>query len=151
MKNLKEKGYIFIFFSLCLMILMFAFSFYVKNISRQREGKKTWTLTEFLNDGDKVGIKNVAIGLIYGFIIGVMDILGIWYVLKYLKVFMPKGANVEAGLAEVYSSFMAVVLGTFISHSIKTWFPLDKKIPIWTEPVGVLLGSFITLFYKMQK
>ena len=69
-----------------------------------------------------------------------------WYVLKYLKVFMPKGNLLDAGIAEVYASVLAMIFGTFVSHSIKTVIPPDNTIPLWSDGFGVLIGCLITLF-----
>ena len=120
-------------------------AFIVKNNSRKEKKKKPWTFSEFLNNGENVSFKTIIVGVSYGMIIGVIDVLGIWYVLKYLKVFMPKGELLDAGIAEVYSSVLAILFGTFVSHSIKTILPPDNTIPIWADAFGVLIGCLITL------
>jgi len=83
-------------------------------------------------------------------IIGIVDVLGLWYVLKYLKVFMPKGNLLDAGIAEVYASVLAMIFGTFVSHSIKTVIPPDNTIPLWSDGFGVLIGCLITLFIMVK-
>ena len=58
---------------------------------------------------------------------------------------MPKGDLLDAGIAEVYVSVLAVIFGTFVSHAIRIVVPPDNTIPIWSDAFGVLIGCLITL------
>ena len=53
---------------------------------------------------------------------------------------MPKGELLDAGIAEVYSSVLAVMFGTFVSLAIKTILPPDNTIPVWSDAFGVFMG-----------
>jgi len=150
MNKKKVRGYIFIILSICLIGLVSYTAFYFKNRTRNRDSKTQWTFIEFLNNGEEIGIKTVLIGITYGIILGIIDVLGIWYVLKYLSVFMPKGQLLDAGIGEIYSSVMAVIIGTFISHAVKTIFPPKQPIPLWTDALGVLIGCIGTLFINIS-
>jgi hypothetical protein len=143
--NKKTKGYIFIIISILCVVGMAFISFTLKNNARKAKKKEPWTFLEFLNNGETITYKTIFVGVSYGIIIGLVDVLGIWYVLKYLKVFMPKGDLLDAGIAEVYASVLAVIFGTFVSHAIKTVVPPDNTIPIWSDALGVLIGCLITL------
>jgi len=148
MNKKKLEGYIFIVASICLIGIVSYIAFYFKNKTRQQD--EQWTFIEFLNNGEKIGIQTISVGITYGIILGIIDVLGIWYVLKYLEVFMPKGELLDAGLGEIYSSVMAVIVGTFISHTIKTIIPPKKPIPLWTDAFGVLIGCIGTLFININ-
>ena len=143
--NKKAKGYLFIAISLLSVAGMSLIAFALKNNARKAKKKEPWTFLEFLNNGETITYKTIFVGVSYGIIIGLIDVLGIWYVLKYLKVFMPKGNLLDAGIAEVYASVLAVIFGTFVSHSIKTVIPPDNTIPMWSDAFGVLIGCLITL------
>jgi len=142
----KVKGYVFIVVSLIGIALMSVVTFHIKNHYRKKENLRPWKFTEFLNNGETITVRTVLVGLLYGGIIGIIDVLGIWYVLKYLRVFMPKGQILDAGIAEIYSSVLAVILGTFISYASKTIVPPDAPIPLWVDALGVLIGCSMTLF-----
>jgi len=143
--NKKAKGYLFITISILSVAAMSFIAFTLKNNARKAKKKEPWTFSEFLNNGETITYKTIFVGVSYGIIIGLIDVLGIWYVLKYLKVFMPKGNLLDAGIAEVYASVLAVIFGTFVSHSIKTVIPPDNTIPMWSDAFGVLIGCLITL------
>jgi len=148
MNKKKLAGYIFIASSVCLIGIVSYIAFYFKN--KTRPDNKQWTFIEFLNNGEKIGIQTISVGITYGIILGIIDVLGIWYILKYLEVFMPKGELLDAGISEIYSSVMAVIVGTFISHTIKTIIPPKKPIPLWTDALGVLIGCIGTLFININ-
>ena len=143
--NKKAKGYFFIVISILAVVGMALISFTLKNNARKANKKESWTFSEFLNNGETITYKTIFVGISYGIITGLIDVLGIWYVLKYLKVFMPKGDLLDAGIAEVYASVLAVIFGTFVSHAIKTVIPPDNTIPMWSDAFGVLMGCLITL------
>lgn len=145
--NKKTKGYLFVAISIFAVVGMSLITFKLKNNARKAKHEQPWTFYEFLNNGENITYKTIFVGVSYGIIIGIIDVLGIWYVLKYLKVFMPKGdlETIRAGIAEVYASVLAVIFGTFISHAIKTIVPPDNTIPIWSDAFGVLIGCLITL------
>jgi len=149
--NKKTKGYVFILISIIAVGVMSFIAFALKNNSRIAKKKEPWTFSEFLNNGEKVSLKTTIVGVSYGMIIGIIDVLGIWYVLKYLKVFMPKGELLDAGIAEVYSSVLAVLFGTFVSLSIKTILPPDNTIPVWSDAFGVFMGCVITLSFMSRR
>jgi ABC-type transporter Mla maintaining outer membrane lipid asymmetry permease subunit MlaE len=150
MNKKKLQGYIFIILSVFFIGLVAYTAFYFKNLKRRKDSKEPWTFVEFLNNGEEIGIQTISIGIIYGMILGIIDVLGIWYVLKYLGVFMPKGELLDAGIGEVYSSVMAVIVGTFISHAIKTIIPPKKPIPLWSDALGVLIGCLGTLLVTIE-
>jgi hypothetical protein len=150
MNKKKLRGYIFIILSCCLIGVVSYMAFYFKNKTRNRDNKTPWTFIEFLNNGKEIGVRTVSVGITYGIILGVIDVLGIWYVLKYLSIFMPKGRLLDAGIGEIYSSVMAVIIGTFISHAVKTIFPPNQPIPLWTDALGVLIGCIGTLFINIS-
>ena len=148
--NKKSKGYIFIAITTLGVVGMSLIAFILKNNARKVKKKEPWTFYEFLNNGENITYKTIFVGVSYGMIIGIVDVLGLWYVLKYLKVFMPKGNLLDAGIAEVYASVLAMIFGTFVSHSIKTVIPPDNTIPLWSDGFGVLIGCLITLFIMVK-
>ena len=143
--NKRTKGYLFIAASVIAVIIASLIAFTLKNNDRRAKKQKPWSFVDFLNNGETTTYRTMFVGVSYGMIIGLIDVLGIWYVLKYLKIFMPKGALLDAGIAEVYASVLAVIFGTFVSHSIKIIIPPDNAIPIWSDALGVLIGCLVTL------
>ena len=83
--NKKTKGYIFIIISILCVVGMAFISFTLKNNARKAKKKEPWTFLEFLNNGETITYKTIFVGVSYGIIIGLVDVLGIWYVFKIFK------------------------------------------------------------------
>jgi hypothetical protein len=146
MNKKKFSAILFLITSIVLISIILYIAFYLKNKSRRDSPRPMapWSFIDFLFNGEQVGNSTILLGLLYGTILGIIDVIGIYYVLQYLKIFMPKNELLNVGVIEIYSSIMAVIVGTFIQHTIKLLIPPKKPIPILIDAVGIVIGCLGT-------
>lgn len=148
MKDEERKGIYFIVVSILLIVATSIIAFQVENYNLKKNNKPTIGFLDFLNRETKSILRSrtILIGIVFGFMFGLIEIWGIWGGLEYLKFFMPEGQLTQAALGEIYSSIMAVFIGTFLSHAAKIIYKPHQKIPIWTDALGVTIGGLFALF-----
>ena len=154
--NKKERnGYLFLLLCSAIIVITGYISFRIRNRRRKEEGLQEFTLIEFLKDSkEPADLPYDFRSMIFGFIFGAISVLAIWFGLNYLKVFMPNNQMVKIGLSETYGSVFSVILGTFADHIFISYYG-EHPVPIWADPLGVLLGglsvTFIAILLKKHK
>jgi len=154
MNQKKFSAILFLITSIVLISIILYIAFYLKNRARYNSPRPMppWTFKKFLMNGETVGRSTVVLGLFYGTILGILDVIGIYYVLQYFGIFMPKNEILNVGVIEIYSSIMAVIVGTFIQHTIETILPPKKPVPVLIDAVGIVigcLGTSIVMSYRV--
>lgn len=143
-----QKIYRFVIINLLLIVFFIYSAFKVKNIKQVEMNKPPLSFIQFLNVSDKLTIKNVFAGLIFGIVFGFLDNFGLWMGISVLEQHMPGGVKTKSALGNTYSDFIGSIIGT--SVSILAFELLELKndtTPIWVNTIGISIGCLLGMFF----
>ena len=109
------------------------------------EEKQDYTFVEFLNDG-KVppSAEDILVGMVFGFVIGLFDSLGIWIGMENIGKMIPGSVEMKAALSSAYSGIMGITIGTVVTTVVRTRLGTrSTRRPIWLNMIGILLGTTV--------
>ena len=137
----KQRATTFIVGSIAFLIvsLIVAWKLHVPTL----EEKQDYTFVEFLNDG-KVppSAEDILVGVIFGFVIGLFDALGIWIGMDNIGKIIPGSAEMKAALSGAYGNIMGITIGTVVTTVVRTRLGTrSTRRPIWLNMIGILLGT----------
>ena len=147
-KNINSENFNFmisILFTILLILSTFFISYLVVNYKRRSDGKKKLTLLEFLNNEQKIELKNVLVGMSFGMVFGFIDNAGLWFGLQSFQNYIPGGLLTKAGWGNAYSDGLGASVGTSIAVILRTIYPIQQS-PIWVDTVGIIIGCIIGIY-----
>ncbi|VVU95021.1 hypothetical protein CPAV1605_746 [seawater metagenome] len=135
--------YYFILANILFILILIAITYLIRNYKLQKENKKTINFFSFLY-GKPKSIKNLLLGLVFGFFFGFLDNFGLWIGLKYFEKYITGGIKTKATLGNTYSNVMGATIGTCLSFILKDLYDYQSTQDVlWHDPVGILLGCII--------
>tara|TARA_B100000787_G_scaffold166446_1_gene151703 strand:- start:104 stop:616 length:513 start_codon:yes stop_codon:yes gene_type:complete len=120
---------------------------------REDEGKNKLTVAEFFGFNkpfDKI-LKAAGIGMISGFVFGLIDNGGLFFGMDALEPvfakYFPDGDNelVKSGLGNTFSDAIGGFIGTFIGMVVQNTSRVDEY-PFWAETLGLVLGCLLGVY-----
>lgn len=143
-----QKIYRFVIINLLLIVFFIYSAFKVKNIKQVEMNKPPLSFIQFLNVSDKLTIKNVFAGLIFGIVFGFLDNFGLWMGISVLEEHMPGGVKTKSALGNTYSDFIGAIVGTSVSILAFELLELSNDAtPIWANTIGILIGCLLGMFF----
>ena len=143
-----QKIYHFLIINLLLIVFFIYVAFKVKNIKLMQNNKEPLSFIQFLNVSDKLTVKNVFSGLIFGIVFGFLDNFGLWMGISVLEEHMPGGLKTKSALGNTYSDFIGSTIGTSVSILVFELLEInDDDTPIWANTIGILIGCLLGMFF----
>ena len=143
-----QKIYRFVIINLIVIVFFIYSAFKVKNIKQVEMNKPPLSFIQFLNVSDKLTIKNVFAGLIFGIVFGFLDNFGLWMGISVLEEHMPGGVKTKSALGNTYSDFIGAIVGTSVSILAFELLELSNDAtPIWANTIGILIGCLLGMFF----
>lgn len=121
---------------------------YVYHISKTRNAeRKNITFLNFINGGQYLTLKNILVGLSFGFVFGFIDNFGLWVGIEKLEQYMPGGVKTKAALGNIYSDLIGATVGTSISVMLYDYLEIEKEVehPLWLNTIGIVIGGIVGL------
>ncbi len=143
-----QKIYRFMIINLIVIVFFIYSAFKVKNIKQVEMNKPPLSFIQFLNVSDKLTIKNVFAGLIFGIVFGFLDNFGLWMGISVLEEHMPGGVKTKSALGNTYSDFIGAIVGTSVSILAFELLEISNDAtPIWANTIGILIGCLLGMFF----
>jgi len=147
----KDKKGILTLFSISyfLVILLGFWAWSIK-----KSINKSATISYFLNNTKHPVfslkfLKDVIIGISYGFVFGFIDNFGLWFGIDLLEPIMPGGNLTKAALGNTYSNVLGALVATFLQKIIKFKLSTNEnnveKTPLWCNTLGTGLGCLTAI------
>lgn len=96
------------------------------------------------------GLQTMLVGMVGGFIFGMIDNGGLWFGMDALDPFFVKklgvqsGSNEAAGLGNTFSDGLGAFLGTFMGIIVSEYSGISlEEAPIWANAIGIILGCYV--------
>ena len=84
-------------------------------------------------------LKTGLVGLIYGFVFGLIDNIGLWFGMDALDPIIAGGVLTKAGLGNTYSNTLGAILATFSGKIMSNLIGI-KDTPLWANALGTSVG-----------
>ena len=141
--------YKFIIINIVVVISVIYVSYTNHNKHRKKRGEQLASLYEFFNRTKKpLSIKNVGIGLIFGFLFGLIDNVGLVFGLTNFEQYIPGGVITKATIGNTYSDGIGALVGSGLSVMAKDAYNYDNdEEPIWVNFIGVVLGCIVGVIF----
>jgi len=137
----------FILLNIVIFTLSLFVSFKIHNRFLKKKNKEQISVTNFLNSGQTLTFKGVAIGLTFGIVFGFLDNFGLWIGINELQDIFPGGLLTKSALGNTYSDMLGAIVGTSIAIIAQDVLDYDNdKEPIWLNVIGIFIGCILGLF-----
>ena len=82
--------------------------------------------------------------MVFGFVIGLFDALGIWIGMENIGTMIPGSVEMKAALSGAYSGVMGITIATVVTTVIRSHLGAGSgRQPIWLNLLGILLGTVV--------
>lgn len=137
----------FILFNLIFFYIVLYSTFHIHNYYLEKRKKPKQSFFSFLNNSDKFpSLRVILTGLVFGFVFGFIDNIGLWLGIDFLQKYLPGGILTKSALGNTYSDFVGSILGTCISIIVYDIYKFDEdNSPIWVNSIGIVLGCIFGL------
>ena len=141
----------FIIINIILLVLLTYFSYKNHNNTKKRNGEEIVSLYEFLNKTKKpLESKTIIIGLIFGFLFGFIDNVGLVFGLDNFQHLIKGGTIIKATVGNTYSDGIGAFIGSAVSVMAKDYYGYDiEREPIWVNFAGVVMGCLAGVFFAL--
>ena len=113
--------------------------------------KEEISIYEFLNrTKGSLKPKTVIIGLIFGFMFGFIDNVGLLFGLSSFRDYLPGGLIIKSTIGNTYSNGLGALIGSGISVVAKDHYNYEQeKEPIWVNFVGIIIGCLFGVAFTI--
>ena len=141
----------FIIINITLIFLLTYFSFKNHNNVRKKKNEEIVSFFEFLNRTKKpLEMKTILIGLIFGFLFGFIDNVGLVFGLDNFEHKIHGGTIIKATVGNTYSDGIGAFIGSAISVMAKDYYGYDnEREPVWVNFIGVVIGCLVGVLFAI--
>lgn len=143
----SNQSLIFLYVSGAVLIASLMLAYKLQGYSL--EDGDSYSFIDFLNDGKaSPSFQDVAVGLVFGIVFGILDTIGTWVGMKGTEAVMPWGSQeLRAAVAGSYSNVMSLTIGTLVTLVARAKLgTTNEQRPIWVNILGILIGSSVGIF-----
>jgi len=127
---------VFLLICISMIVLAGAYAFYTSDES---------SVLNFLGLYPFPSIAAIFTGMIANIVFGMIDNGGLFFGMRTLDPFLPKGELTRAGLGNTFSDTLGAFLGSFTGVVIRNWTKIEDT-PIWADALGITIGCLIGLY-----
>ena len=135
-KNDVNRLIVFLLICISMIVLAGAYAFYTSDEP---------SVLNFLGIYPFPSIAAIFTGMIANIVFGIIDNGGLFFGMRALDPFMPKGELTRAGLGNTFSDTLGAFLGTFTGVAIRNWTKVEDT-PLWADALGITIGCLIGLY-----
>lgn len=141
----------FIIINIVLLIILTYFSFKNHNNVKKKNGEQSVSFYEFFNRTKKpLEYKTVLIGLIFGFLFGFIDNVGLVFGLDNFEHLIRGGTIIKATIGNTYSDGIGAFIGSAVSVIAKDYYGYDiEREPVWVNFAGVVIGCLAGVMFAI--
>ena len=141
----------FIIINIVLLFVLTYFSFKNHNNIKKKNGIETVSFYEFFNKTKKpLEMKTILIGIIFGFLFGFIDNVGLVFGLDNFEHLIKGGTIIKATVGNTYSDGIGAFIGSAVSVMAKDYYGYDiEREPIWVNFAGVVIGCLAGVLFAI--
>ena len=95
-------------------------------------------------------MKTILIGLIFGFLFGFIDNVGLVFGLDNFEHKIHGGTIIKATVGNTYSDGIGAFIGSAISVMAKDYYGYDnEREPVWVNFIGVVIGCLVGVLFAI--